>query len=182
MVWLDAHSSSLPAPPGITNWSLVIGHSSLVIGHWSFVIGHWSLVIGHSSLVIGHWSLVIRHSSLVTGHWSLVTGHWSGSRKPQAQSTKHKAQSTKHKAPTYRRTDVPTHRRTDVAATDHLPPTAYRLPPTAGRGQSCFEACHIGQAGFPRSGAAAWRSLGHFGRWSGPCFIRVSSVAGDSCG
>ena len=165
MVWLDAHFSSLPAPPGITNWSLVIGHWSLVIRHWSFVIGHWSLVIGHSSFV--------------TGHWSLVTGHWSLVRKQEAPSTKHKAQSTKHKAQS---TDVPTHRRTDVAATDHLPPTAYRLPPTAGRGQSCFEACHIGQAGFPRSGAAAWRSLGHFGRWSGPCFIRVSSVAGDSCG
>ena len=34
MVWLDAHSSSLPAPPGITNshWSLVTGQGSEVRG------------------------------------------------------------------------------------------------------------------------------------------------------
>ena len=30
-------------------------------------------------------------------------------------------------------------------------------------------------------GVAAWRSVCHVGRWSRPCFIRVSSVAGVSC-
>ena len=48
----------------------------------------------------------------------------------------------------------------------------------ARRGQSSFEACRIGQARFPRSGVAAWRSVCHFGRWSGPCFIRGSVSCG----
>ena len=48
MVWLDAHFSSLTAPPDITN-----SHGSLVIGHWSLVTGHWSLVRSQKSEVRG---------------------------------------------------------------------------------------------------------------------------------
>ena len=68
MVWLDAHFSSLPAPPGIAN------------GQWSLVIGHWSLVTGQRAE--GHEPRTTNYKAQSTRHTDAPTHRAPGHRPP----------------------------------------------------------------------------------------------------